>query len=66
MNIDEPTGCIFYAWQGKTLRSGFERKPRPGKNSHKKRIILKWVLRNISGACILDMSGCEYGPVEAY
>jgi hypothetical protein len=27
-------------------------------------IILKWVSRNISGACILDMSGSEYGPVE--
>jgi len=29
-----------------------------------KKIILKWVLRNISGACMLDMSGSEYGPVE--
>ena len=30
----------------------------------KKIIILKWILRNISGACILDVSGSEYGPVE--
>jgi hypothetical protein len=59
------TGCIFYAWQGKAMRAGFERKPPPGNHSHKKKlIILKWFLRNISGACILDMSDCEYGPME--
>ena len=47
------------------MRADFERKPGPGEHSHKKeRIILKWILRNISGDCILDMSGCEYGPVE--
>lgn len=34
--MDEPTGCIFYAWQGKAMRAGFERKPPPGKHSHKK------------------------------
>ena len=63
--MDEPTGCIFYVWQGKAVRADFERKPGPGEHSHKKeRIILKWILRNISGDCILDMSGCEYGPVE--